>query len=175
MPKKAAKIVATAAHVQFQVKLARQNRVPSTKGEAVKYLLANEQIVNQKDGDGDTPLMNASDAGCLASVKVLLARGASVNAVSDDGYTALHLVAQYCDETSTDIAKLLIEKGALKDESAQDGWTPLMKAQASGNVQLQALLIEKGADAQAYGRHMQICADAFRSLKLLPQGKSVPK
>lgn len=145
--KKFGKKLTPATHVQFQVMLAKQNEDPRTKGEAVKYLLANQEIVDQKDGDGDTPLMNASDAGCLESVKVLLARGASVNAVSDDSYTVLHLVAQYNDETSTYIAKLLIQAGALIDESSQDGWTPLMKAQSSGNDQIQALLIGKGADA----------------------------
>ena len=172
MSKKVENKVALAAHVQFQLKLARQNRVPFTKGEAVKYLLEHEEIVDQKDEDGDTPLMNSCDSGCIESVKVLLARGALVNEASSDGYTALHLVAQYNDVTSTDIARLLVEAGALIDESSQDGWMPLMKAQSSGNNQIQALLIEKGVDAQEYGRHMKICVDAFRSLKPSPQGTS---
>ena len=132
-----------AAHVQFQHKLAKQNREPSSKGDAVRYLLDHEEIVDQKDEDGDTPLMNSCDAGCIECVKVLLKRRASVNDKSNDGQTALHLVAQYNDETSTDIARLLIQAGAFVDESSQNGWTPLMKAQASGNIQLQALLIQK--------------------------------
>lgn len=141
--------VKTKIHVAFQKKLARQSRVPSTRGEAVKYLLEHEEIVNQKDEDGDTPLMNASDAGCLESVKVLLARGALVNQVSDDGYTALHLTAQYKGDDDITIAKLLIQSGALVDVVAQNGWTPLMKARSSGNDQLQALLIAKGADPKS--------------------------
>ena len=98
--------------------------------------------------------MNSCDAGCVESVKVLLERGASVNDKSNEGYTALHLIAQYKDETSADIANLLIKSGAVIDESAQSGWTPLMNAQASGNVQLQALLVENGADPKAMELHM---------------------
>lgn len=141
------------SHVEFQRKLARQNREPSSKGEAIKFLLAHEEIIDQKDDDGDTPLMNACDSGCIESVEVLLARGALVNQVSDDGHTALHLTAQYAGEDDIAIAKLLIQSGALVDVVAQNGWTPLMKARASGNDQLQAFLIEKGADPKTGDAH----------------------
>lgn len=128
------------AHVRFQKKLSRQNRIPSTKGEAVKYLLANEKIVDEPDEDGDTPLINASDAGCLESVKVLLARGANVNAVSGGGFTALHRASYYSDKDSTEIAKLLIGAGA--DVNARNGMgqKPLCIAMHGGSAELKLLL-----------------------------------
>ena len=128
------------AHITFQKKLRRQNLAPATKGAAVRYLLANEHIIDQPDEDGDTPLSNASDAGCLESVKILLARGAIVNATADCGFTALHRACYYKDQDSTEIAKLLIGAGADVNACTLMGQKPLCIATHSGNMELKLLL-----------------------------------
>ena len=128
------------AHITFQKKLSRQNRVPASKGEAARYLMANKHIIDQPDPDGDTPLVNASDSGCLESTQILLARGANVNAVSSGGFTALHRACYYSDQDSTEIAKLLIGAGADVDACNGMGQKPLSIAMHGGSLELKLLL-----------------------------------
>ena len=120
----------------FQEKLAKQNRVPSTQGDAVKYLLENEHIVDQQDDDGDSPLMNAVDSGCLESVKILLSRKANVNVQSASGATALHIASSYRDATNTEITRLLMQAGARTDICNRMGSTAIAQAQGLGHSEL---------------------------------------
>ncbi|CAN0395806.1 unnamed protein product, partial [Scytosiphon promiscuus] len=48
-------------------------------------------IDERHEGDGWTPLMVASEEGCLRIVRVLLKHGASVSANTDRDHTALHV------------------------------------------------------------------------------------
>jgi ankyrin repeat protein len=59
--------------------------------------------------DGHTPLMRAAKEGRSDAVKVLLERGAVVNARAMDGSTALTAAAR---TGNADMVKLLLEKGA---------------------------------------------------------------
>ena len=87
--------------------------------------------------------------GRLESVRILLSRKADVNACSDDGFTALHLVARYSDSDSTEIAKLLIQAGAKVDARTQLGHTPLTLAQLSQNTDLCAVLVQLMGEPEA--------------------------
>ena len=67
-------------------------------------------VVNQRHRDsGSTPLSLAAMRGQLEIIKILIRRGARVNATNRDGNTALHTAAFFCRE---DIVKLLLAKGA---------------------------------------------------------------
>jgi ankyrin repeat protein len=112
--------------------------------ESVKVLLeAGAQTEVRNVGDV-TPLIYA--ATDLAKVKLLLAKGADVKAVSKQGRTALHLAVASADGLA--VARMLLAKGA--DVNAADGLgqTPLLCAEASQTELLQ-LLVRSGADVNA--------------------------
>jgi len=70
----------------------------------------------------------ATEAELLESVKVLVAAGADVNAVSDAGETPLHYGAQASD----DIVKFLASNGAKLDVKDKQGRTPVEMALGVG-------------------------------------------
>ena len=63
-------------------------------------LLVNGADANARDGDSNTPLLNAALAGNDALVSALLKRKAKINNVDRDGATALHKAA-FAGATST--------------------------------------------------------------------------
>lgn len=87
------------------------------KGEK-KFKVRNlpEQGINEKDKDGNSPLMAAVKVGNYKLVKALLEKEANINAVNNDGYNALDLAiirGRGSEKKSNyKIQKLLIEKGA---------------------------------------------------------------
>ncbi|XP_074654554.1 ankyrin repeat domain-containing protein 49-like [Tubulanus polymorphus] len=69
-----------------------------------------------------------------------------VNCKDDDGYTPLHRAA-YCNHTN--IAQVLIEKGADVGARTDDGWTPLHSASFWNNVSVAELLLAAGSNINA--------------------------
>jgi len=87
--------------------------------------------VNERAGDGFTPLMGAVSGGNPAIVRALLARGAEPTATTDNGFTALMTVSA---KTTPEIASLLIERGVAVNARNSRGATALMLAAARGNA-----------------------------------------
>lgn len=83
-----------------------------------------------------------------AILKLLLANGADINAVNDEGVTILHLV------TDPDAVALLVANGANIEARDTRGWTPLiMQADNQQNgPDVVAALLAHGADPVAEGR-----------------------
>jgi ankyrin repeat protein len=118
--------------------------------------------VNDASFGGFTPLIGAAFTGTVEGVKLLLSKGANVNAVSDDGsfqkvkagtialgnWTALLAAATL---GSPEMIRVLLDAGA--DVSARDvrGMTPLMLAVATDrqNATVIGLLIKRKADLNA--------------------------
>jgi hypothetical protein len=78
-------------------------------------------------GDGDAAAGTEEES--LAAVRLLLELGADVNAVDDNGETALHGAAY---QSRARLVPLLAERGAdikIWDRQNKFGWTPLMIAQ----------------------------------------------
>src|ERR1700678_2593485 len=101
--------------------------------------------VNTRDRHGETQLMYAGVAGSLDAMKILLTNGASVDAQSQSGATALIWAA-------TDLAKvrLLIDHGANVNLATKRRRTALLVAAMSDpSAEIVKLLIEKGADPKA--------------------------
>ena len=96
---------------------------------------------------GRTPLIWASASGHLEIVKLLIEKGADVNAKSTDGWanstdgwTALYWASKH---DHPDIVRLLIKKGAIVNET--NGAYALMKAGERGYTDIVEMLEKAGA------------------------------
>ena len=88
--------------------------------------------------------MIASQEGNAAAARELLARGADVNARSNDGGMALHLA---CTDSHAEALRELHERvGVNVNAQSSDGRTPLVKACQESHRAAAALLLDGGAD-----------------------------
>ena len=107
--------------------------------------LTKDHGLNEKDAEGQTPLMFAAAFGSLDAMKLLIANGADPKAVSEAGVTALHLAAGDARKV-----RLLLEGGVDVNKSSLIGRTPLLVAAGTyGSIETVKLLLEKGADVNA--------------------------
>lgn len=99
--------------------------------------------IESADAAGNTPLMRAASRGEADLMRLLIERGARVDARNGARVTPLMMTAD------PRLAELLLAKGA--DVNAQDGegGTALMYAAMKGRAGLTDLLLERGADAGA--------------------------
>ncbi|GBG31585.1 Ankyrin repeat and protein kinase domain-containing protein 1 [Hondaea fermentalgiana] len=93
----------------------------------------------------DTPLtwaLNPNSGMHPEIARVLIERGANVDAQQSDGWTPLMLACRY---SQPEIAKMLVERGAKLDLQKCDGWTALMIACSEGETEIATLLVQRGA------------------------------
>jgi len=114
-----------------------------------------------KDGGGLTPLVYATRANDIESVKTLLAAGADINQVTAYGWSPLLVATQ---NRYYQLGAYLIEHGANVNLVNKGGWTPLYLATDNRNIEsgdypvrkgdmdhldFIKLLLDKGADVNA--------------------------
>jgi ankyrin repeat protein len=114
--------------------------------DAMRLLIENGADVTKPKADGLTALHAVWRS--QAMVRLLLDHGAKVNARSDIGSTPL-LVAAYANGTAPVVAELLA-RGADPNIAENRGVTPLIAAAGVGNSAAAKLLLEHGADPNAY-------------------------
>ncbi|MDA1164824.1 MAG: ankyrin repeat domain-containing protein [Planctomycetota bacterium] len=90
--------------------------------ETKRLLDRNARINERRPQGGSTPLSSAALHGHLEIVKLLIQRGAKVDATNEDGNTPLHVAAFLC---RTDVVQLLLEKGASALTKNKRGETPI--------------------------------------------------
>ncbi|MFH1113810.1 MAG: ankyrin repeat domain-containing protein [Pseudomonadota bacterium] len=148
----------------------------------VHDLLAQGADVKTRDEQGCPALLIAAESDYrdrLELVRLLLDKGADVNAKRKDGWTVLmeaalrgHLeLLRLCLDRGADVnaktneeatalitaagrghlnaVKLLLEKGADVNAKRKDGWTALMEAALRGHLELLGLCLDRGADVNA--------------------------
>ena len=138
--------------------------------EAVRSLLKRKANVNGAQGDGMTALHWAAYRDDVEMMKLLLAAGANVHAVTRVGAIPPLLLA--CANGNPAALELLLKAGANPNSTNANGTTALMIAAASGNSDAVKLL-DEGADANMRGRawanSAHVCASLNRAavIKLL--------
>ncbi|KAK6705444.1 hypothetical protein SNK05_009341 [Fusarium graminearum] len=96
--------------------------------------------------DGKSPLHTSAMRGNVESTRLLLEKGADIEAKDKTGKTALLIAAT---SSKHEILKLLLEKGANVNAKDRNGWTALLIAARSSKHEILELLLEKGADIEA--------------------------
>jgi ankyrin repeat protein len=122
---------------------------------AIEALLArNRALVSAVSPDGWTPLHLAAHFSRTGAVRLLLNKGASVNAVSGNALanTAIHAAAA---GRAAEAAKLLMQHGADVNARQHGGWTPLHAAAQSGDIAFAGILLEGGANVNVRADNQQ--------------------
>lgn len=125
--------------------------------------------IESRDARGATPLMHAAAFGSAEAMKLLLDKGAMVNAKNTFDATALLWAAGDAVK-----AHMLIDHNADVNAQSKQGRTPLMiAARTDGNSAIVGLLLSKGADprpSDALGvtaLHQAALAGDLESIRLL--------
>jgi len=111
-----------------------------------QLLIAKGANVNYKDNIGTSPLMIASQAGQIETVKLLLGKNALVDDKNIYGMTAL-MYAGLCNKV--EVMRLLIEKGA--DFNAKNKWGLSVMSMVNTAKHNDAIALLNGLGAQSSG------------------------
>ncbi len=116
--------------------------------EAVEILLElgpNEIDINDEEC-GVTPLHLASSIGYIDIIRMLLEKGADINAQDNYGQTPLYYAS---GQNNVEIVRMLLEGGADIEAKDKSGETVLYQAVRSKNAEMIELLLNRGADIEA--------------------------
>ena len=125
----------------------------------IEVLLAgNRSLVSALSSDGWTPLHLAAFFGKADTARMLLNKGAEVNARSTNAMENMPLHAAAAGRHA-DVVKLLIDHGASANARQHGGWTPLHAAAQNGDLESARALIAGGADVQTRADNNQSALD----------------
>jgi ankyrin repeat protein len=117
-------------------------------------LAANRSLVSAVSTDGWTPLHLAAFFGAEATARLLLNKGADVNARSTNAMQNLALHAAAAGGHAA-IVKLLLERGSPAGARQHAGWTALHAAAQIGNLEMADALLAAGAEVSARAENNQ--------------------
>lgn len=122
---------------------------PDTKSEKVLSLLLRGRGAGIESRDEETcatPLIWAASLGREGVVRMLLERGANIEAVNDLGMTAL---LEAASNGHVAVVRILVEKGAGLEVRNSTGSSALVCAAEGGHEEVVRALVEAGADVDA--------------------------
>lgn len=121
---------------------------------------------------GSRWIINAIDAGSIASIRWMLDRGVDLAFVQDDGYTPLLSALERSTEDRYLVLSLLVAHGAPVDQRGINDWTPMHAAAAREDIPALELLVDAGADPQARTR-IDDCATPLEEARNLGRARAV--
>jgi uncharacterized protein len=114
-----------------------------------ELLAADPELVRSWSEDGFTPLHLACFAGGAEATRLLVERGADLEALSTASFAKVRPLGTAAFARDHESARVLLEAGADPNGPGEGGFTPLHTAAQNGDVELVRLLLEHGADADA--------------------------
>ncbi len=123
-----------------------ENSPPEEDSTILSRFIGVTGNVGSKDREGKTPLHKAAIQGHTRAVKLLLERGAAIDARDNDGWTPLHRAVFH---QHYEIATVLLVKGADVNARDNSGKTALHRLAYRGNRKIAEQLILYGADTNA--------------------------
>lgn len=121
--------------------------VRANDAQRLALLLEAGQAVDETDYLLGTPLHVAVVQGSVPLAKILISKGANLEAPSEDrGARATHLAANFGE---LEMLNLLLDAGADIEARDQKGQTPLLLAAATNNTEVVKVLLDRGADKEA--------------------------
>jgi ankyrin repeat protein len=132
------------------------------KFDVVAHLVyTHPDAIDKFADDGFTALGLACYFGQYEVARYLVLKGADVNLPSNNGFNVFPLHSAAAGNY-TDIARMLVENGAMVNIKQQAGATPLHSAAQNGNLELIILLLESGAEPNARMEGGKLPADLAR-------------
>jgi ankyrin repeat protein len=126
--------------------------------QLTELLDSNRSLVGLLSADGWTPLHLAAFFGKTEAARLLLNKGAIVNARSTNPMQNMPLHAA-ASGRHVEVARLLIEHGAPVNAVQHGGWSPLHAAAQNGDIELAKALIAAGADVSLRAENNQLPLD----------------
>ncbi len=114
--------------------------------DRVRYLLRHGAQIDFRDGEGNTPLINATRFNYADVATYLIEHNADVKQADRTNWTPLMFAAWV---NNPELVALLIHHGAGLETRDADGLTPLAIASQNGKVEAAQVLVEGGADVNA--------------------------
>jgi len=119
------------------------NAIVANDIDRVRYLLDHGAQANTRDGEGNTPLINATRFGFIPVATYLVEHKAEIDLADRNNWTPL-MFAAWNDRP--DLVQMLAAHGAKLDATDNDGLTPLAVAAQNGKIKAVAALVAAGAD-----------------------------
>lgn len=126
-----------------------------------RMLEADPEVLDARTADGHVPLALAIFFRHPDVARLLIERGADVNAAAENAQRVapVHAAAAACDHATM---RLLLERGADPNAHQQMDFTPMHAAASRGDVEMAKLLLEFGAERNPKATDGQTPADAAR-------------
>jgi ankyrin repeat protein len=114
-----------------------------------ELLSAQPELARSWSEDGFTPLHLACFAGGAEAARLLVERGADLEALSTASFAKVRPLGTAAFARDHESARVLLEAGADANGAGEGGFVPLHTAAQNGDAELVRLLLEHGADPGA--------------------------